>query len=174
MIKYLLLGLLAGRPRHGYELKSLFEDLFGGTWPLNPGQVYMTLQRMEEEGLVTSEVVEQELLPDRRVYSLTEDGRFELKKWTTEPSDGPIRIREEMVAKVLTAIVTSPASTIDLIWSQRRHHLQAIAELRDKKSDTTLSLATRLVLEGAILRAEADLRWLDLCEERLQTQEGEE
>ena len=105
MIKYLLLGLLAGDPRHGYELKGLFEDLFGGTWPLNPGQVYMTLQRLEDDGLVTSEVVEQDLLPDRRVYSLTEDGRFELKKWTTESSDGPIRIREEMVAKVLTAIV---------------------------------------------------------------------
>ena len=174
MIKFLLLGLLAGRPRHGYELKAMFEELFGGTWPLNPGQVYMTLQKLEDEGLVTSERVEQELLPDRRVFSITEDGRFELKKWTTEPSDGPIRIREEMVAKVLTAIVTTPATAIDLIWSQRRHHLQAIAQLRDKKADPSLSVATRLVLDGAILRAEADLRWLDLCEERLQTQEGEE
>ena len=173
MIKYLLLGLLAGRPRHGYELKSMFEDLFGGTWPLNAGQVYMTLQRLADDGLVSSEVVEQDLLPDRRVYSLTEDGRFELKKWTTESSDGPIRIREEMVAKVLTAIVVSPETAGDLIWSKRRHHLQAIAELRDRKSDRTLSVATRLVLEGAILRAEADLRWLDLCEERLQSEEGE-
>jgi hypothetical protein len=79
-----------------------------------------------------------------------------------------------MVAKVLTAIVTEHASAPDLIWAQRRQHLQAIAQLRDKKTDPDLSLATRLVLEGAILRAEADLRWLDLCEERLQTQEGEE
>jgi DNA-binding PadR family transcriptional regulator len=174
MIKFLLLGLLAGHPRHGYELKAMFEELFGGTWPLNPGQVYMTLQKLEDEGLVTSERVEQELLPDRRVFSITEDGRFELKRWTTEPSDGPIRIREEMVAKVLTAVVTNPARAIDLIWAQRRHHLQAIAQLRDKKNDPALSLATRLVLDGAILRAEADLRWLDLCEERLQTREGEE
>lgn len=174
MIKFLLLGLLAAKPRHGYELKALFEELFGGTWPLNPGQVYMTLQKLEDDGLVTSQVVEQELLPDRRVYSITEDGRAELKGWTTESSEGPIRIREEMVAKVLTAIVTDHARATDLIWAQRRHHLQAIAQLRDKKSDPQLSLATRLVLDGAILRAEADLRWLDLCEERLQTQEGEE
>lgn len=174
MIKFLLLGLLAAKPRHGYELKTLFEELFGGTWPLNPGQVYMTLQKLEDEGLVTSQVVEQQLLPDRRVYSITEDGRAELKAWTTESSEGPIRIREEMVAKVLTAIVTDHARATDLIWAQRRHHLQAIAQLRDKKSDPQLSLATRLVLDGAILRAEADLRWLDLCEERLQTQEGEE
>ena len=174
MIKFLLLGLLAGKARHGYELKALFEDLFGGTWPLNPGQVYMTLQKLEDEGLVSSEVVAQELLPDRRVYSITQEGRDELKRWTAESSDGPIRIREEMVAKVLTAIVTDHTRAIDLIWAQRRHHLQAIAQLRDKKNSSELSLATKLVLEGAILRAEADLRWLDLCEERLNTREGEE
>jgi DNA-binding PadR family transcriptional regulator len=174
MIKFLLLGLLAARPRHGYELKALFEELFGGTWPLNPGQVYMTLQKLEDEGLVTSEVVAQDLLPDRRVYSITEDGRGELKKWTTESSDGPIRIREEMVAKVLTAIVTDDTSATDLVWAQRRQHLQALASLRDKKNDPSLSLATRLVIDGAILRAESDLRWLDLCEERLQSGEGEE
>src|SRR5688500_6442057 len=125
MIKLLLLGLLAGRSRHGYELRSLFEELFGGTWPLNPGQVYMTLSKLEDEGLVTSELVEQELLPDRRVYSMTEDGRAELKRWTAEPVDGPIRIRDEMVAKVLTAMVSETASPLDLIWSQRRNHLQA-------------------------------------------------
>lgn len=167
MIKMLLLGLLAGRRRHGYELRSAFEDLFGGTWPLNPGQVYMTLGKLEEEGLVTSEVVEQELLPDRRMYSITEGGRSELKAWTTEASDGPIRIRDEMVAKVLTAMVADSASPLDLIWSQRRNHLQAIAQLRDRKNDEGITAPTKLVLEGAILRAEADLRWLDLVEEHI-------
>ena len=163
----LLLGLLAGRSRHGYELRSAFEDLFGGTWPLNPGQVYMTLGKLEDEGSVTSEVVEQELLPDRRMYSITEGGRAELKAWTTEASDGPIRIRDEMVAKVLTAMVAESASPLDLIWAQRRNHLQAIAQLRDRKNDEGITPPTKLVLEGAILRAEADLRWLDLVEERI-------
>jgi DNA-binding PadR family transcriptional regulator len=167
MIKMLLLGLLAGRSRHGYELRSAFEELFGGTWPLNPGQVYMTLGKLEEEGLVSSEVVEQELLPDRRMYSITEEGAFQLKVWTAEPSDGPIRIRDEMVAKVLTAMVADSANPLDLIWAQRRNHLQAIAQLRDRKNDSEMSPATKLVLEGAILRAEADLRWLDLVEERI-------
>jgi DNA-binding PadR family transcriptional regulator len=171
MIKLLLLGLLSGRSRHGYELKVAFEDLFGGTWPLNPGQVYMTLAKLEDEGLVSSEVVEQELLPDRRVYSITEAGRAELKHWTAEPSNGPIRIRDEMVAKVLTAMVAETASPLDLIWSQRRNHLQAIAQLRDRKNGLELTPVTKLVLEGAILRAEADLRWLDLVEEHLR--EGE-
>lgn len=167
MIKFLLLGLLAGRKRHGYELRTAFEELFGGTWPLNPGQVYMTLQKMEDDGLVTSEVVSQELLPDRRMYEITEEGRTELKRWTSEAADGPIRIRDEMVTKILTAITTDTERASDLLWAQRANHLQAIAQLRDRKNDGGITPATKLVLEGAILRAEADLRWLDLVEERI-------
>lgn len=168
MIKFLLLGLLAVRSRHGYELKAAFEELFGGTWPLNPGQVYMTLQKLEDEALVTSEVVEQDLRPDRRVFSITEDGRTELKRWTSEAADGPIRIRDEMVTKVLTAMASDATRPLDLVWAQRRNHMQAIAQLRERKNDPEITPVTRLVLEGAILRAEADLRWLDLVEEQLQ------
>lgn len=168
MIKFLLLALLAKGKRHGYELRSLFEQLFGGTWPLNPGQVYMTLDRLEEAGLVTSERVAQELLPDRRVYAITEDGRQELKRWTAEPSQGPIRLREELFAKVLTSMLTDSGDPLGLIWAQRRTHMQALADLRARKRDTSLHPATALVLQGAILRTEADLRWLDQCEEYLQ------
>jgi DNA-binding PadR family transcriptional regulator len=171
VIKFLLLALLAKGPRHGYDLKSQFEGLFGGTWPLNPGQVYMTLDRLEEAGLVTSKRVEQELLPDRRVYSITEDGQRELKRWTAEPSDGPIRLRDELFTKVLTALVAGEGDPVGLIWSQRRRHMQALAELRARRMDPGLNPATVLVLQGAILRAEADLRWLDLCEEHVR--EGE-
>ncbi len=167
MIKFLLLGLLAKQSRHGYELKSLFEQLFGGTWPLNPGQVYMTLERLEEAGLVTSKRVEQALLPDRRVYEITTDGRQELKRWTAEPSVGPIRLRDELFAKVLTALVSDKGDPQGLIWAQRRTHMQALADLRTRRRDPSMHPATRLVLRGAILRTEADLRWLDQCEEYL-------
>lgn len=167
MIKFLLLALLAKRKRHGYELKGLFEGLFGGAWPLNPGQVYMTLDRLEDAGLVTSKRVAQELLPDRRVYSITEDGRQELKRWTAEPSEGPIRLREELFAKVLTAMLGDQCDPRSLIWAQRRTHMQALADLRARKRDSSLHPATLLILQGAILRTEADLRWLDLCEEHL-------
>jgi DNA-binding PadR family transcriptional regulator len=167
MIKFLLLGLLSNEPSHGYELKTRFEEVFGGTWPLNPGQVYMTLQRLEDDRLVTSERVSQDLLPDRRRFSITEEGRFELKRWTTEPSDGPIRIRDELFAKVLTAMLVDGGDPSGLLWEQRRSHLQAIAELRERKADPSLHPATALIFDGAILRAEADLRWLDRCEELL-------
>ena len=173
MIKFLLLALLTSRSCHGYELKTAFEDLFGGTWPLNPGQVYMTLQRLEDDALVSSHRVSQDLLPDRRVFTITEDGRQELKRWTAEASEGPIRIRDEMFAKVLTAMLVDRGDPSGLLWEQRRSHLQSIAELRQRKSDPDLHPATRLVLEGAILRAEADLRWLDLCEEKLREGRGQ-
>ena len=100
MIKFLLLGLLAGRPRHGYELKAAFEELFGGTWPLNPGQVYMTLQKLEDEGLVT--------LRGRRAGAAPRPARCSRSPKTAassssagrpKPSDGPIRIRDEMVRR---------------------------------------------------------------------------
>jgi DNA-binding PadR family transcriptional regulator len=166
MIKFLLLGLLARQPRHGYELKALFEQTFGGTWPLNPGQVYMTLERLEDAGLVTSERVAQELLPDRRVYTITEEGRQELKRWTAEPSQGPIRIRDELYLKILTAVLAGQDAS-GIIWTQRSSHMQALAELRAKRSDSSIDPATQLVIRGAILRTQADLKWLDLCEERL-------
>ena len=70
MLKYALLGILAERPRHGYDLKVAFEGAFGGTWPLNIGQVYTTLGRLDRDGLVACEVVEQEALPDLRILNL--------------------------------------------------------------------------------------------------------
>src|SRR5688572_17189694 len=96
MIKFVLLALLSTRRRHGYELKQEFEARFAGTWPLNIGQVYTTLARMERDGLVESEIVPQEVVPDRRVYAITEDGRRDLKQWLVDPVDGPVRLKDEL------------------------------------------------------------------------------
>src|SRR6185436_4030481 len=84
MLKYLLLALLAKAPQHGYELKQSFEDMLGGTWLLNIGQVYTTLGRLEEDGLIEPTVVRQDLLPDRKVYSLTASQRHEYLDASTQ------------------------------------------------------------------------------------------
>jgi len=165
MLKYLLLGLLAQRPRHGYELKRAFEELLGGTWMLNIGQIYTTLGRMEEEGLVTPEVVEQELLPDRKVFSITELGRKELDRWTTEVGQ-PAKLRDEFFFKVLVRVITG-SDAEDLLWTSREALLTAIAELSRLRDDASTPQATALLLEGAVLRLEADLKWLDVCESRM-------
>ena len=171
MLKYLLLGLLAGGPRHGYELKGVFDDTFGTTWPLNIAQIYNALSKLEEEGLVACEVVPQENVPNRKVYSLTAPGRAELDGWMEQTSNGPVRLRDEFYFKVLMQLHVDGGRALDLIVRQRQAYLQALADLGHAQSDTGLDMGTSLLLEGAALRLEADLRWLDRCEERLKEQE---
>jgi DNA-binding PadR family transcriptional regulator len=167
VLKYLLLGLLASGPRHGYELKGVFDDLLGATWPLNIAQIYNALSKLEEEGLVACEVVPQENVPNRKVYSLTPAGRDELDSWVHQPADGPVRLRDEVFFKVLVGIQVDGGEPLEVIASQRQAHLQALAELGRAQADPGLELGTSLLLEGAALRLEADLRWLDRCEERV-------
>src|SRR5439155_20459473 len=100
MLKFVLLGLLDAEPRYGYELKAVFEQLLGGTWPLNIGQVYTTLSRLERDGLVECHLVPQELLPDRKVYALTDAGRAELTAWAEQPDTGPVSLRDEFLLKI--------------------------------------------------------------------------
>jgi DNA-binding PadR family transcriptional regulator len=167
MLKYALLGLLAHESRHGYDLKNAFESMLGGTWPLNIGQVYTTLARLERDGLVESEVVPQDLLPDRKVYSLTESGREELERWLAEPTEEGIRVKDEFFIKLLVHRSIHSDGALPLIWKQRQIYMQALTELTVLRTDPSLDPATRLLMEGALLHVEADLEWLDLCEESL-------
>ena len=166
MLKFVLLGLLDAEPRYGYELKAVFEQFLGGTWPLNIGQVYTALSRMERDGLVECQVVPQDLLPDRKVYALTEKGRTELRAWLAEPDTGPVSLRDEFFLKIAIASLNDEHPR-EVITRQRTEHLSALAELGRLQQDPNLNPATELLLEGAMLRLEADLKWLDACEERL-------
>ena len=166
-LRNVLLGLLDAEPRYGYELKAVFEAFLGGTWPLNPGQVYTTLARLEKEALVVAEVVPQDGLPDRKVYALTAAGRAELDGWLDDVDRGPVRLRDELFLKVAVRSLTDPAAAAALISAQRAAHLDALAELQSALDDAGLAATTELLVEGAMLRIEADLRWLDVAESRL-------
>lgn len=166
-VKYALLGLLASAPRHGYDLKAAFEELLGGSWPLNIGQVYTTLARLERDGFVRSRVVPQDLVPDRKVYEITAPGRDELERWLEQPANGPVRLKDELFVKVLVQSLVKGGNARALIGRQRREHLQTLAQLAELQADDDLNPATRLIVEGAMLHVEADLQWLELCEERL-------
>jgi DNA-binding PadR family transcriptional regulator len=167
MLKHTLLGLLSQKPCHGYDLKNEFESLLGGTWPLNIGQVYTTLNRLERDGLVESNLVPQELLPDKKVYSTTEAGREELERWLAEPTTNTIRVKDEFFIKLLVHQLMGSNEVMPLIWKQRQVYMQKMAQLTSLLSDSSLDPATKLLIEGAILHIDADLQWLDLCEERL-------
>ncbi|MDW3214269.1 MAG: PadR family transcriptional regulator [Ilumatobacteraceae bacterium] len=163
-----LLSLLQPGPRYGYQLKTEFEAVTGGVWKLNVGQVYTTLDRLERDGFVVVDVSDD----DQKSYSLTAAGREELGSWwAATPAEDPPP-RDELMLKVMMAIESGRDHALDVITRQRtalfavlqRHRRERPTEVIDPES-----LAARLVVDALVVRAEADLRWLDLCESRLNT-----
>jgi len=167
MLKFALLGLLAKESRHGYDLKRAFERMLGGTWPINIGQIYTTLTRLERDGFVTAETVAQSNVPDRKVYTLTAAGHDALTDWLGEPAEDTVVLKDEMYVKILVHSEVEHGNATELIWRQRQHHLQVLSELQELRDRPQLEAATRLVLEGAMLHVEADLQWLDLAAREL-------
>lgn len=174
MVKNVLLGLLARGPMHGYELKGDFEKLLGGTWTVNLGQVYLTLGRLERDGLVTSDLVPQDVRPDRKVYSITELGRKELDRWASEPLTDPVHLRDELILKVLVQEFVADGDPRELLRAQRQRHLELLAELTALRQDPNAPRSTTLLAEAAVLHIEADLKWLDVVENRLSEEEGDD
>jgi len=160
-----LLALLDERPRHGYQLKTEFEHATGGVWPLNVGQVYTTLERLERDGLVAVAGGD-----GQKTYELTLAGREALGAWwETVPVDDPPP-RDELMLKVLMAIEHGPDHALAVV-TRHRTALLALLQLRrrERRNDDAGrdDLASALVADALVVRAEADLRWLDLCESRL-------
>src|SRR3712207_5200692 len=127
-MRYPFLALLAERPAHGYELKQALEQRFGSTLPpLNAGQIYTTLSRLERDGLVLGSDV-----PDdsrqKRVYELTDDGRRVLAEWVDKPTPAT-RLRDEFFMKLVLAGDSGIADPRRLIERQRREYLQALRDL---------------------------------------------
>jgi DNA-binding PadR family transcriptional regulator len=168
-VKHALLGLLAQQPKHGYELKSAFEETVGTLWELNIGQIYNTLRLLERDGYVAFHSQEQEGRgPPRKVYAITETGQGELARWLDEPVRQPRRLKDEFYVKlVFTRLAGGDVQT--LIWNQRQAYLQVLRQLNDLRAETSLKddpFAT-LLLEGGAFHLEADLKWLERCEELL-------
>ncbi len=161
-----LLALLAGQQSHGYQLKTGFEAATGGVWPLNVGQVYATLDRLARDGLV--EVTEED---GQRSYSVTPEGLDELGAWwESVPTDEPTP-RDELLLRVLLAVTLGRDHAVEVITRQRHALLALLQDRRraapPRRRKTPVTLAETLMQDALVVRAEADLRWLDLCEERL-------
>lgn len=168
-----LLALLDDGPRYGYQLKTSFEEATGGVWPLNVGQVYTTLDRLVRDGF--AEVADSDDAPAQKVYTITAAGREELGAWwSAVPVEDPPP-RDELMLKVLMAIdhgrdhaldvITRHRSVLTGMLQQRRRQRRAATEDAD-------GVAAQLVTDALVVRAEADLRWLDLCEARLADRAG--
>lgn len=163
-----LLALLAKEPAHGYELKQSLEQIFGGAYPSpNIGQIYVTLGRLEKDGLIRAVDVEQSNRPNKKVYYLTAAGREALDVWADEPAEGP-RVRDEFFMKLVLAPMTGLADRMALISRQRRHYLGLMRDLNELAERTDHGDRVALLLiEGAMLHLQADLDWLERCQEDL-------
>jgi DNA-binding PadR family transcriptional regulator len=167
-VRSILLALLAKESAHGYELKQLLEQIFGSSYPSpNIGQVYVTLGRLEKDGLVRGEDVTQSNRPNKRVYDLTPAGREAVAEWIEAPSDGP-RLRSDFFVKLALAPMAGAAGRMTLINRQRRHCLNLMRGLTEPghPEERDNAVATLLV-EGARLHLQADLEWLERCQEAL-------
>ncbi|ADG87595.1 PadR family transcriptional regulator [Thermobispora bispora] len=167
-MRHPLLALLAKEPAHGYELKQSLEAIFGSAYPSpNIGQIYVTLNRLEKDGYVRSVDVEQSNRPNKKVYYLTAAGREALEQWIDEPTEGP-RVRDEFFMKLILAPMTGLSDPMALINRQRRHYLSLMRELNElaERTDPANRVAL-LLIEGAMLHLQADLDWLERCQEEL-------
>ena len=166
-MRYPLLALLANGPAHGYELKLAMEQRFGAVLgPLNAGQIYTTLSRLERDGLVDDDAVAQNGRPNKRVYRLTEQGRVELRGWVAD-STPQTRLKDDFFIKLVLARAAQIADPLELIDRQRAAYLQALRDLDDVAAQANGDETAALLVEGAALHLEADLKWLDLCEQRM-------
>lgn len=168
-VRFGLLALLDEAPSHGYHLKTAFERRTGGSWALNVGQVYTTVQRLERDGLVES--IGGGGDDDRREYRITPAGREQLTAWFDGPVVAEAPARDELTIKVLLAVAAGDVDVTALLQRQRRasvEQLQAYTR-RKAKAEPKRDVAFLILLDALIFRAEAEIRWLDACEARIRS-----
>ncbi|MEU2108097.1 PadR family transcriptional regulator [Streptomyces sp. NPDC019507] len=170
-IRHGLLALLEHGPRYGSQLRTEFESRTGATWPLNVGQVYTTLNRLERDGMVVQDGEDE---AGHTLYAITDTGRDELRAWFGRPVDRTSPARDELAIKLAMAVGAPAVDIRDVIQSQRRHTVKAMqdytrlkAQALDPAPADRDEIAWLLVLEQLIFQTEAEARWLDHCEARL-------
>lgn len=168
-----LLTLLEREPLHGYELRRRFETITANTWPLNVGQVYTTLARLERDGLIVAahnpNASRDEDAPAdaQRSYSITPAGRAEVRAWFTTAVSADTPPRDELAIKLALAASTPGVDLQAVIQIQRSATMRALQTFTRARERAGAELSWQLVADSLIFSAEAELRWLDHCEARL-------
>jgi len=164
-IRHALLALLSDGPKYGLQLRQEFEARTGEVWPLNVGQVYTTLQRLERDGLVASDGVED---GPQKGYRITDDGSHELSAWLRTPPAVAQPPRDELLIKVLVAVQVPGVDVQEVIQVHRRHLIQVMQRYTALKADSPEDdVALLLLIDAELFRIEAATRWLDAAESRL-------
>ncbi len=165
-VRHALLALLSEGPKYGLQLRQEFEARTGEVWPLNVGQVYTTLQRLERDGLVESDEGADE--GPQKGFRITTEGEEELAAWLRTPPDLSSPPRDELVIKVLVARRLPGIDVHEVIQVHRRHLVELMQQwtrLKEYEADRDLSFA--LVVDAELFRLDSVIRWLDAADGRI-------
>ena|SRR5689334_10346532 len=165
-VKHALLALLSEGPKYGLQLREEFESGTGEVWPLNVGQVYTTLQRLERDGLVESDDTTE--VGPQKGFRITAAGAEELAGWLRTPPDLSSPPRDELVIKVLVALRIPGVDVHEVLQVHRRYLVELMQQwthLKEDEADYDLTLA--LVVDAELFRLDSVIRWLDSADGRL-------
>jgi DNA-binding PadR family transcriptional regulator len=164
-IRHAMLALLSEGPKYGLQLREEFEARTGEVWPLNVGQVYTTLQRLERDGLVESDGADE---GPQKVFRVTAEGEQELSGWLRTPPDLSSPPRDELVIKVLIALRVPGTDVHDVIQAHRRYLVELMQQwTRIKQEGPEHDLNLALAVDAELYRLDAVIRWLDTADSRL-------
>lgn len=168
-VRQSLLAILDQGACYGYQLRAEFDRRTGSTWPLNVGQIYNTLERLERDGFVAKGDVDEQ---GHVYWEITDQGRAEVRAWLDSPVERTQGTRDELAIKLAVAATLPGVDVADVIHRQRRASLGQLQELNRAKyagpdPDGPEELAWSLVVDSMIFAAEAEVRWLDHTEQRL-------
>ena len=165
-VRHALLALLSEGPKYGLQLREEFEARTGEVWPLNVGQVYTTLQRLERDGLVESDDDGDD--GPQKGFRITSDGATELAGWLRTPPDLASPPRDELVMKVLVALRVPGTDVHEVIQVHRRYLVELMQQwTRIKEAEADADLGLALVVDAELFRLDAVIRWLDTADGRL-------
>lgn len=169
-VRHALLALLSEGPKYGLQLRQEFEARTGEVWPLNVGQVYSTVQRLERDGLAESDpgsAGDAAASGPQRRYRITEAGGAELAAWLRTPPQGDAPPRDELLIKVLVALRLPGVDVPGLLQAHRRHTLMQMQQYTRLKEHAGDDVSLLLVADAQLYRLEAVVRWLDAAQARL-------
>jgi DNA-binding PadR family transcriptional regulator len=171
-VRHALLALLSEGPKYGLQLRQEFEARTGEVWPLNVGQVYTTLQRLERDGLVESEDEAED--GPQKGFHLTSEGQDELTRWLRTPPDLSSPPRDELVIKVMVALRMHGTDVHEVIQVHRRYLVELMQQwTRLKEDEAEFDLGFALVVDAELFRLDALVRWLDTADGRIKRSASE-
>jgi DNA-binding PadR family transcriptional regulator len=168
-VRHAMLALLSEGPKYGTQLRDEFEARTGEVWPLNAGQVYTTLQRLERDGLIaTAPEVDSDEDSTQKPYRITAEGTTELARWLRTPPDLSTPPRDELVMKVLVALRVPDTDVRDVIQAHRRYLVELMQRwTRIKEDDAGEDLNMQLAVDAELFRLHGVIAWLDAAEARI-------